>query len=71
MRLKGRKMEGQIALADFMDVKGWKATGNKLSDKRLSSIKEVSEEEESAAQNGRKQDGKTVLKPGDTLEFDL
>ena len=71
MRLKGRKMEGQIALADFMDVKGWKAIGNKLSDKRLSSIKEVSEEKENAQQNGSDKDGKTILKPGDTLEFDL
>ncbi|HHJ50737.1 MAG TPA: DNA gyrase/topoisomerase IV subunit A, partial [Phaeodactylibacter sp.] len=71
MRLKGRKMEGQIALADFMDVKGWKAIGNKLSDKRLSSVKEVSDEEENATQNGREKGARTALKPGDTLEFDL
>ncbi len=59
MRVKGRKMEGKIALGDFMDVKGWKAIGNKLSDKKLSGIKEIAEEE----------DGK--LKPGDVLEFDF
>jgi len=67
MRVKGRKMEGQLSLADFVDVKGWKAVGNKLSDKRLSSVQEVVEEEKTA--NDKK--GKKVLKPGDTLEFDL
>ncbi len=59
MRVKGRKMEGKIALADFMDVKGWKAIGNKLSDKKLSGIKELTEEENQ------------TVKPGDVLEFDF
>ncbi len=67
MRVKGRKMEGQLALADFMDVKGWKAIGNKLSDKRLSSVQEIPHEEKPA----KNEKAKKVLKPGDTLEFDL
>ena len=34
-------MPGEVSLGDFMDVKGWKAVGNRLSDNLLSSVKEV------------------------------
>jgi topoisomerase IV subunit A len=41
--LKGRKMEGQIRLDTFIDVKGWKALGNKLSEHKLTQVKLVEE----------------------------
>lgn len=41
IRVKGKAMPGELSLGDFMDVKGWKAVGNKLSDALLSSVKEV------------------------------
>ncbi len=41
LKIKGKPMTGEISLGDFMDVKGWKAAGNKLSDQGLSGIKEV------------------------------
>lgn len=41
LKIKGKPMSGEISLGDFMDVKGWKAVGNKLSDQALSGIKEV------------------------------
>ena len=41
LKIKGKPMSGEISLGDFMDVKGWKAVGNKLSDQGLSGIKEV------------------------------
>ncbi len=41
LRVKGKPMSGEISLGDFMDVKGWKAVGNKLSDILLSDIQEV------------------------------
>ncbi|MCS7037222.1 MAG: DNA gyrase/topoisomerase IV subunit A [Saprospiraceae bacterium] len=41
LRVKGKSMSGEISLGDFMDVKGWKAVGNKLSDVLLSDIQEV------------------------------
>lgn len=41
MRVKGKKMEGELDLADFIDVKGWKAIGNKLSDHKLTKVEEV------------------------------
>lgn len=44
IRVKGKAMPGEISLGDFMDVKGWKAVGNKLSDTLLSSVKEMEQE---------------------------
>ncbi|MEM9886479.1 MAG: DNA gyrase/topoisomerase IV subunit A [Bacteroidota bacterium] len=41
MRVKGQKMEGELDLADFIDVKGWKALGNKLSEHKLSKVEEI------------------------------
>ncbi|MEM1327659.1 MAG: DNA gyrase/topoisomerase IV subunit A [Bacteroidota bacterium] len=41
MRVKGQKMEGEIDLADFIDVKGWKALGNKLSEYKLTKVEQV------------------------------
>jgi len=42
VKLKSEKMEGTIDLAEFIDVKGWKAIGNRLSEQMLSNIKDVS-----------------------------
>ena len=52
-------MLGEVSLAEFIDVKGWRALGNKLSDQRLTSVKEVD------ASNKEK------LTPGDSIEFDI
>ncbi|MCB0523429.1 MAG: DNA gyrase/topoisomerase IV subunit A [Lewinellaceae bacterium] len=41
IKIKGKPMPGEVSLGDFMDVKGWKAVGNRLSDNLLSSVKEV------------------------------
>src|SRR5690606_5897459 len=32
MKVKSKKIDGEINIAEFIDVKGWKALGNKLSD---------------------------------------
>lgn len=42
--LQGNKMEGNIELDKFIEVKGWKALGNKLSDRKLSKVKAVVKE---------------------------
>jgi topoisomerase IV subunit A len=44
MKVKGKPMTGELSLGDFMDVKGWKAVGNKLSDQGLTGVKEVAAE---------------------------
>ena len=76
---KGKDTEAeQIALADFIDVKGWKAQGNRLTPNKVTGkIKEVTPEEEeedgpqgetSAETEAKDEEG---LKPGDSLELDL
>jgi len=41
IKIKGKPMTGEVSLGDFMDLKGWKAVGNRLSDQMLSAIKEI------------------------------
>ncbi|MFN7266820.1 MAG: DNA gyrase/topoisomerase IV subunit A [Bacteroidota bacterium] len=41
VKIKGKPMTGEVSLGDFMDLKGWKAVGNRLSDQLLGGIKEV------------------------------
>ena len=49
----------ELELAGFIDVKGWKAKGNKLTDKKILKIQQL-----------RSEDKKT-LKAGDSIEFDV
>lgn len=47
IKVGSKKMDGgEINLAEFIDVKGWKALGNKLSDQKLLDVKEVIVKEE-------------------------
>lgn len=41
LKINGKPMTGEVAIGDFMDVKGWKAVGNRLSDQLLGGIKEI------------------------------
>lgn len=41
IKIKGKAMSGEVNLGEFMDVKGWKAVGNRLHEGLLSSVKEV------------------------------
>ena len=56
VRFKSKKMQGEIKVDEFVGVKGWKAIGNKLSDRKLSNIKELESEK---------------LKTGDSVDFDV
>lgn len=47
-KLKGKALSGEVSLGDFMEVKGWKAVGNRLSDQALSGVKEVEGESKTA-----------------------
>ena len=38
MRIKGQRIEGELELTTFIEVKGWKAAGNKLSDQKLMKV---------------------------------
>ncbi len=46
MTVKGKRIEGEVDLRDFIDVKGWKSLGNRLSDEKLANIKLISGREE-------------------------
>lgn len=64
-KAKGETIEETVDLVEFIDVKGWRSIGNKLSDYKVK-IKNVEflEEEEDEDDNDK-------LKAGDTVEFDV
>jgi topoisomerase-4 subunit A len=80
IKIKGKAMRGELSLGEFMDVKGWKAMGNRLSDQLLSAVKEVPAGEQLPEPTTDPQQGdlfgsggseaKQTFKPGDTVEFD-
>ncbi len=61
MKVRNKKMSGELGLAEFIDVKGWKAAGNKLSDQKLTEVVEIHPSEEIPDK----------LHTGDSIEFDL
>ena len=66
----GRKnAESTIKADDFVDVKGWKAKGNKLREGKL--VKAHFEAPASPVESAPKKDGEEPLKPGDTIELDF
>ncbi|MBL7814891.1 MAG: DNA gyrase/topoisomerase IV subunit A [Saprospiraceae bacterium] len=82
IKIGSKKMDGgEVLLAEFIDVKGWKALGNKLSDQKLLDVKEVIVKEESKKQEkpqgineGNAENQVKELpkfQAGDTIEFDF
>ena len=61
VKVKSKKIEGELNLAEFVGVKGWKSIGNKVSDSRITGVKEITN---TAAQ-------KDKLQAGDSIEFDV
>jgi topoisomerase-4 subunit A len=84
VKIKGKPMTGEVSIGDFMDLKGWKAVGNRLSDQLLGGIKEVEaaakpEEHKQESQQASLfeagpapsgEDKPTTFKAGDTIEFE-
>jgi topoisomerase-4 subunit A len=66
MKLKNKKMQGELNLAEFIEVKGWKALGNKLSDQKLSEVELIAPvvKPELAPEPEK-------LQTGDSIEFDV
>lgn len=62
-----KKME--VNIDEFIDVKGWKALGNKLSEQRISKVKEV--KPDTKEEKGGKKKQKDKLQAGDSIEFDV
>jgi topoisomerase-4 subunit A len=59
MRVGRKKLTGELSLAEFIDIKGWKAIGNKFSDNKLYEVEFM----KSAIEE-------KPLKPGDSISFD-
>jgi topoisomerase IV subunit A len=62
---RSKTIEGELKISDFIDVKGWKSLGNKLSDSKLISVKAIHKEEELTPENDIK---KKVDNPEDKNE---
>ena len=75
IKMGAKKMlGGEIDLAKLIDVKGWKALGNKVSDQKLIEVKEVIKEEEASNDTviePTKPPPETRFKAGETIEFDF
>jgi topoisomerase-4 subunit A len=74
IRTKEGKEDKDVALAEFIDVKGWKSLGNKLEDVKITVAKaatklKAKKEPVKAKKKGAKADKK--LKAGDSIEFDV
>lgn len=87
MRVKNKTVEGELDIAEFIDVKGWKAIGNKLTEYKVRSVEEVEDEKKKKEDSsndesgGKKKvdsgDSKKKEPPsgkyqaGDSIDFDL
>ena len=79
-KTKSGKETEEIRLDEFIDIKGWKALGNKLSDQRVTALKDQSpdqrvpanaEKEEESASKSEKKEANGTLRPGDSIDFDM
>ena len=73
MKLRSKKIQGQLDIADFIEVKGWKAAGNKLSDQKLTAVKELIDEEpaDSEPEPKAEQNSSETYTAGDSIDFDV
>lgn len=71
-RAGGETHEEDLDFSTFIDVKGWKALGNKLTESKLSSVKAIEIKKPSKDNNGPSgpdSDDQDKFKPGDTIEL--
>lgn len=65
--------EEELNFSEFIDVKGWKAIGNKLTEAKVTSVKELevkSEDKDSTSSTTESTgDGGGNVKPGDTIDL--
>jgi topoisomerase-4 subunit A len=61
MKIANKKLKGEVDLAEFIDVKGWKAIGNKLSNQKLTDLEEIEPKEPLPDK----------LQAGDSIEMDV
>ncbi|TVR76992.1 MAG: DNA gyrase/topoisomerase IV subunit A [Saprospirales bacterium] len=68
---KGKeKITEAISIADFIDVKGWKAMGNRLHADKIEGVK-LLDEGRPVKEEASEEKKDAGLKPGDSIDFDL
>lgn len=72
-KANNKKNVAELDFENFIDVKGWKAIGNKLMDYKILSWEEIVSEKEVSDEKSSTEDVQTneKLNPGDTIDFDL
>ncbi len=70
-RTKEGKVEKEVALAEFIDVKGWKSLGNKLEDVKITIPKRQPKKAAAKTEKKPAADQSDKLSAGDSIEFDL
>jgi len=73
-KVNRQKLEDILDVNDFIDVKGYKALGNKLGEFKVLKVEEIeAEKKTSSAKDNGKSDEKENddISPGDTIEFDF
>jgi topoisomerase IV subunit A len=76
MKIGAKKMSGgELELETFVDVKGWKAVGKKLSDQKLLEVKEVERKTPPSVKTekaeAKSDEDAPRYQAGDTIEFDF
>lgn len=71
VKIKGKKLDGEVSLGEFMDVKGWKAMGNRLSDQKLLDVKEIDPVAAAPVEPAAQADERDKLHTGDTIDFEV
>lgn len=66
---KNKVVEYEFKPDEIMDIKGWKAIGNKLSDVKITNVKISEEDSEKPKKEQTKSDDK--IKPGDSIDFEI
>ena len=70
--VKNKKELWTLELDEFIEVKGWKAMGNRLSTKQIRGVRVISAEDDPSAGKGKSDENDGGgLKAGDTIELDL
>jgi len=71
VKVRNNWVTDKINLAEFIDVKGWKAVGNRLSSEKLKNFEEIIPEVIIVPSEINAENASGTLHVGDTIEFDL
>lgn len=74
IKINSKKVEGTLNIAEFVDVKGWKAKGNRLSDQKLMQVKAIESPKPATATSENEIAESAVpdkFTAGDSIDFDV